>query len=311
MNNYRRGYGGFSFFPPVIKYLLISNIAIFLLEFFFLDALKAGRASVGDLFVKNFALFSFDSPYFRPWQLFTYMFMHGGFSHLFFNMFALWMFGMELEHLWGSKNFLIFYVVCGIGAGLANAFIAPIFTTIPPNVPTVGASGSIYGVLIAFGMIFPNRYIYIYFMLPIKAKYLVIIYIAVEVFAVASQSQSGIAHVAHLGGGVIGFLYVYFYLNRGPRKFFSQNESSVFDNLKGMFEKKEKETKIYDMPNTNVKDADYEDINKSKYEDDMKRNEREAEERINAILDKLSAKGYSSLTDEEKRILFQEGKRLR
>ncbi len=311
MNNYRRGFGGYTFFPPVIKFLLISNIAIFLLEFFFLDFLKAGRVSVGDLFLKNFALFGFDSPYFRPWQLFTYMFMHGGFSHLFFNMFALWMFGMELEQLWGSKNFLIFYIVCGVGAGLANAFIAPLFTTIPPNVPTVGASGSIYGVLIAFGMIFPNRYIYIYFMLPIKAKYLVIVYMAVEVFAVASQSQSGIAHVAHLGGGLIGFLYVYFYLNRGPRKFFQQSDNNVFDNFKGMFDKKEKETNIYDMPGTNVKDADYEDINKSKYEDDMKQKEKEAEERINAILDKLSAKGYSSLTDEEKRILFQESKRLR
>ncbi|MCE1165572.1 MAG: rhomboid family intramembrane serine protease [Bacteroidetes bacterium] len=311
MNNYRRSFGGFSLFPPVIKYLLISNIAIFLLEFFFLDALKAGRASVGDLFVKNFALFGFDSPYFRPWQLFSYMYMHGSFSHLFFNMFALWMFGMELENLWGSRTFFIFYTVCGIGAGLANALIAPLFTTIPPNVPTVGASGSIYGVLIAFGMIFPNRYIYIYFMLPVKAKYLVIIYIAVEVFAVASQSQTGIAHVAHLGGGLIGFLYVYFYLNRGPRKFFQQNDSNAFDNFRNMFDKKDKETKIYDMPKNNVKDADYEDINKSKYEDDMRQKEREAEQRINAILDKLSAKGYASLTDEEKRILFQESKRLR
>lgn len=311
MNNYRRGFGGFTFFPPVIKYLLISNIAIFLLEFFFLDFLKVGRTSVGEVFLKNFALFGYDSPFFRPWQVFTYMYMHGSFSHLFFNMFALWMFGMELENLWGSKTFFIYYTVCGIGAGLANAFLAPLFTSLPPNVPTVGASGSIYGVLIAFGMLFPNRYIYIYFMLPLKAKYLVIIYMAVEVFAVASQSQSGIAHVAHLGGAVVGFLYVYFYLNRGPRKFSRTGDSNVFDNLKNVFEKKDKEANIYDIPKRDITDAEYEDLNKSKYEDDVRQKEREAQERIDAILDKLSARGYSSLTDEEKKILFQESKRLR
>ncbi len=311
MNNYRRGFGGFTFFPPVIKYLLISNIAIFLLEFFFLDFLKAGRTSVGDLFLKNFALFGYDSPFFRPWQVFTYMYMHGSFSHLFFNMFALWMFGMELENLWGSKTFFIYYTVCGIGAGLANAFLAPLFTSMPPNVPTVGASGSIYGVLIAFGMLFPNRYIYIYFMLPLKAKYLVIIYMAVEVFAVASQSQSGIAHVAHLGGAVVGFLYVYFYLNRGPRKFSRTGDSNVFDSFKNVFEKKDKEANIYDIPKRDITDAEFEDLNKSKYEDDVRQKEREAQERIDAILDKLSARGYSSLTDEEKKILFQESKRLR
>ncbi len=311
MNNYRRGFGGFTFFPPVIKYLLISNIAIFLLEFFFLDFLKVGRTSVGEVFLKNFALFGYDSPFFRPWQVFTYMYMHGSFSHLFFNMFALWMFGMELENLWGSKTFFIYYTVCGIGAGLANAFLAPLFTSLPPNVPTVGASGSIYGVLIAFGMLFPNRYIYIYFMLPLKAKYLVIIYMAVEVFAVASQSQSGIAHVAHLGGAVVGFLYVYFYLNRGPRKFSRTGDSNVFDNFKNVFEKKDKEANIYDIPKRDITDAEYEDLNISKYEDDVRQKEREAQERIDAILDKLSARGYSSLTDEEKKILFQESKRLR
>jgi len=226
-------------------------------------------------------------------------------------MFTLWMFGMELENLWGSKTFFIYYTVCGIGAGLANAFLAPLFTSLPPNVPTVGASGSIYGVLIAFGMLFPNRYIYIYFMLPLKAKYLVIIYMAVEVFAVASQSQSGIAHVAHLGGAVVGFLYVYFYLNRGPRKFSRTGDSNVFDNFKNVFEKKDKEANIYDIPKRDITDAEFEDLNKSKYEDDVRQKEREAQERIDAILDKLSARGYSSLTDEEKKILFQESKRLR
>lgn len=298
-------------FPPVIKYLLISNIGVFILQFFFLDTLRAGSVPVGDLFVKNFALFTYESPFFRPWQLFTYMYMHGGFSHLFFNMFALWMLGMELENMWGSKTFFIFYTVCGVGAGIANAFLAPLVSYIPPNVPTVGASGSIYGVLIAFGMIFPNRYIYIYFMLPIKAKYLVIVYILIEVFAVASQSQSGIAHIAHLGGGVVGFLYVYFILNKGKPKFFKNQgqDNNVFNNFKDMFEKKPEPPK-YEPPK-NVYDANFEDLSKSKYEDDMRRNEKEAQIKIDAILDKLGANGYASLTEEEKRILFQESKKLR
>jgi hypothetical protein len=226
-------------------------------------------------------------------------------------MFALWMFGMELENMWGSKTFFIFYTVCGVGAGIANAFLAPLVSYIPPNVPTVGASGSIYGVLIAFGMLFPNRYIYIYFMLPIKAKYLIIIYILIEVFAVASQSQSGIAHIAHLGGGVIGFLYVYFILNKGKPKFFKNQgqDNSVFSNFKDMFDKKQEPPK-YEQPK-NIYDANFEDLSKSKYEDDMRRDERETQERIDAILDKLGANGYASLTEEEKRILFKESKKLR
>ena len=300
-------------FPPVIKYLLISNIAVFLLQYFFLGMLKSGNTAIGDVFIKNFALFTIDSPFFKPWQVFTYQYLHGGFSHLFFNMFALWMFGMELENLWGSKTFFIYYTVCGVGAGLANILIAPLFTNIAPNVPTVGASGSIYGVLIAFGMIFPNRLIYIYFMLPIKAKYLVVIYILIEVFAVASQSQSGIAHFAHLGGGVVGFLYVYFIMNKGkPMQFKDQNKSSnVFDNFKDMFDKKkEEEPPPFKRP-ANIYDANFEDMTNSKYEDDMRRDEKETVAKIDAILDKLSANGYGSLTDEEKRILFQESKKLR
>jgi hypothetical protein len=144
-------------------------------------------------------------------------------------------------------------------------------------------------------------------MLPIKAKYLVIIYMAVEVFAVMSQSQTGVAHVAHLGGAVVGALYVQFILKRSRFKFttFKDSSSNVFDNFKDMFEKKKDEP----QSTGKVYDAKFEDINRSKYEDDMKREERERQETIDAILDKLSAKGYSSLTEEEKRILFQESKR--
>lgn len=309
MNGFRRpGFGSFSFFPPVIKYLLISNVLIFLLQAFFLDFLKAGSVNIGEVFIKNFAMFTIDSPFFRPWQVFTYMFLHGSFSHLFFNMFALWMFGLELENLWGSKTFLIFYTVCGVGAGIANLFLAPLFTTIPPNVPTVGASGSIYGVLIAFGYLFPDRHIYIYFLVPIKAKYLVMFYIALEVFAVVSQSQTGIAHIAHLGGGVVGFFFVYFMKKRNLKGLFrtyKDDTSSVFGGRK-----KEEEYKPPE-PEKKVYDAKYEEFSKKDYENDIRQQEREAQEKIDAILDKLSEKGYQSLTEEEKHILFQESKKLR
>ncbi|MBI4534824.1 MAG: rhomboid family intramembrane serine protease, partial [Ignavibacteriae bacterium] len=145
-------FGGFRFFPPVIKSLLISNAAIWLLVGFFLAPFTVGGVQIGGdrgLFTYYFALWPLGTN-FWPWQLVTYMFMHGGLGHLFFNMLALWMFGMELENTWGSKRFLIYYLVCGLGAGISNLFVAPL---VGPGAPTVGASGAVFGVLIAFGML--------------------------------------------------------------------------------------------------------------------------------------------------------------
>ena len=118
-------FGGFAFFPPVIKYLLLSNVAIFLFQFFILPSFKVGDQPASYIFLKLFALNPIGSTVFPfyPWQLITYMFMHGGFLHIFLNMFALWMFGMELENIWGSRKFFTYYMICGIGAGLANLFI--------------------------------------------------------------------------------------------------------------------------------------------------------------------------------------------
>ena len=183
--------------PPVVKNLIMINIVM-------LVATWALQSSGIDL-TEKLGLYYPGSEHFRPYQFVTHMFMHANFMHLFFNMFALWMFGVELENLWGSKKFLFYYFLCGIGAGLANLLIAPFFTSVGP---TVGASGSIYGVLVAFGFLFPNREIYIYFLLPVKAKYLVVLYMALEIFSVASQQESGIAHVAHLGGALVGIVYL-------------------------------------------------------------------------------------------------------
>jgi membrane associated rhomboid family serine protease len=317
LNNFNRrpGFmGGFSIFPPVIKYLLISNIAVFILQHFFLGSLRFGDTNLGVSFFKLFALQpvfqnvdarSIISGPFLPWQLITYMFMHADFTHIFFNMFALWMFGMELENIWGSKRFLIYYTLCGLGAALANLFIAPFFSTVGP---TVGASGSVYGILVAFGYLFPNRHIYIYFLIPIKAKYLVVLYMALEVFAVASQSGTGIAHIAHLGGAVVGIIYL-LVTNRPKLSLFENFKSSRSDNTFGNSTQYKPPT--YSEPKQKVYNAEYKDIEQRDYKNEIDERQKEVQDKIDVVLDKLSKSGYQSLTDEEKRILFEESKKLR
>jgi membrane associated rhomboid family serine protease len=150
-NYYRRPsfFGGFGFFPPVIKFLLISNVAIFIVQF-----LLGNNIVFTNILAKYFYLWPINSGYFLPWQLVTYMFLHGGFMHLFFNMFALWMFGMDIENMWGTKKFLIYYFLCGVGAGVANLFIAPLFGQ---AAPTIGASGAIYGILSSIRISFSGQ----------------------------------------------------------------------------------------------------------------------------------------------------------
>ncbi len=137
------------------------------------------------------------------WQLATYIFLHGGFTHILFNLFALWMFGRELENFWGSRKFLFYFFFCGIGAGICTVVFSPY-----QFIPVIGASGAIYGILLAFGWLFPNRPIYIYFLFPIPAKFLVIIYGLIELYASMEGTGGGIAHLTHLGGLLFGILYM-------------------------------------------------------------------------------------------------------
>ena len=141
------------------------------------------------------------------WQLVTYLFLHGGWFHIIFNMFALWMFGADLESKWGSKKFLFFYFLTGIGAGILDVTVNTIF---PPAMPTVtiGCSGAIYGLLMAYGMLFPERLIYLYMIIPIKAKWFVAIMGLIEFVSSFSTPGSGISHFAHLGGMLFGYLYL-------------------------------------------------------------------------------------------------------
>lgn len=255
----------FEVLPLVVKNLLIINGLLYLATVVFEHQQIADLTSI-------FGLYYHGSDKFHFYQFFTYLFMHGGFMHLFFNMFAFWMFGNVLENVWGAKRFLIFYLATGIGAAIVHqgyltyefyslaqdveqlrlspsaeqfhqlvdshfpAYVQapeiqnlvmqwmtnenPVYLTQAMDyiteltqykleVPTVGASGSVYGVLLAFGMLFPNTWLYIYFAIPIKAKYFVILYGAMELYsAFQNNPNDNVAHIAHLGGMLFGFILI-------------------------------------------------------------------------------------------------------
>lgn len=275
----------FSTLPPVIKNLIIINGLLFLATLAFQHITGGGQLS--DYLGLHYPIAS----QFMPYQFITYMFMHGGFSHIFMNMFALWMFGNVLENIWGPKKFLIYYFVTGIGAALTHyaifyfqisptlhaidayiahpsleqfsAFTSSQYFSIPSvgfqntfnefvgkyneylasnprqaiaesvklmydyreavlNAPVVvGASGAVFGVLLAFGLMFPNSLIYLYFFIPIKAKWFVILYGAIELFSgVVDFQGDNVAHFAHLGGMVFGFALLYYWERKQKRNRF-------------------------------------------------------------------------------------------
>jgi membrane associated rhomboid family serine protease len=190
-NRYRFSFG--YALTPVIKNLMIIMGAVFLLQMLVSGWIDLYFGLVPILVWKKYFL----------WQLLTYMFLHGGFSHILFNLLALWMFGGELESYWGSKKFLFYFLFCGIGAGICTVVFTPY-----QIIPVIGASGAIYGILLAFGWLFPNRLIYIYFLFPIPAKYFVIIFGLIELFASREGTRGGVAHLTHLGGLLFGLLYM-------------------------------------------------------------------------------------------------------
>ena len=222
--------GNFNELPVVVKNLLIINGLLFLATI--------SLSNLGIDLVKIFGLHQFQSNDFRPHQIITHLFMHGSFTHLFFNMFALWMFGKILENIWGQKKFLIYYMITGIGAAAIHLIfcqyqIINISNQIPdlvniaiegkynPSIPlskkltqliitpTVGASGAVFGLLLAFGILFPNALLYLYFAIPIKAKYFVIGYGLIELYAgISNNPADNVAHFAHLGGMIFGYFLI-------------------------------------------------------------------------------------------------------
>jgi membrane associated rhomboid family serine protease len=236
MNGYSRGFFGL---PPVVKNIIFLNILMFLV------ALASQSVFDRDLSML-LGLYFPKSEQFMPLQIVTHMFMHGGFWHLFFNMYALYIFGQVLENVWGPKRFFIYYIVCGLGAAfthetviafqydhLANSlstdnlqlvlnegtalfrqgqgFTDPDMLKLQMllNTPTVGASGAIFGVLLAFGVLFPNTQLMLLFPpIPIKAKYFVMIYGAIELYLAVTAPGSNIAHAAHIGGMIFGYILI-------------------------------------------------------------------------------------------------------
>lgn len=210
-------YNKYSFGPsiaPVTLHLLIINVIVWL------ATIVLQRTAGIDLF-RWLALFFWQVPDFKPYQFFTYMFMHdtGGIVHIFFNMFSLWMFGSLLERVLGSKRYLFYYISCGLGAALTQELVWQLSMK-GIYIPTVGASGAVFGILLAFAMIFPNMKMYIIpFPFPIKAKWVVLGYGLLELYFGISGQVSGsndlVAHFAHLGGMIAGIIMILYWRHKG------------------------------------------------------------------------------------------------
>ena len=189
--------------PPITQALLLINVAAFCIDYF-----------VGPWFTQLLALWPIDSGRFLPWQVASYSFLHGSITHLFFNMLGLWMFGAELEQLWGPKRFMQFYAASVLTAAFAQLLVASLTGA---QYPTVGASGGLFGLLLAFGMMFPNRTIIPLFPpIPMKAKVFVAVYGGLELLFGVTGSMQGVAHFAHLGGMLGGFLMIRYWQGKAP-----------------------------------------------------------------------------------------------
>jgi membrane associated rhomboid family serine protease len=246
-----------------VKLLLILNIIVFLLVEI--------SGMQFELFYSNFGLVPAKVwSSFMIWQPITYLFLHGGFIHLLFNMFVLWMFGKDLENQWGYIPFLKYYFACGIGAGIATSIFGwGSFT------PVIGASGAIYGLLLAYGLTYPNRLVYLYGIFPIKVKFMVIGMGVIAFFASMTSTNSTVSHITHIAGMVVGLIYLQSKLN--------------FKNLKLWLI----DRKIHSL---NVK------ISKRENSD------HQLQKRVDKILEKLNTEGWDGLTEAEQKVLHTASK---
>lgn len=306
--------------PIVTKNLLIINVVAFLVCF-----VMGKDASGGYLLNEVFGLHFFMASNFHVYQLITYMFMHGGFEHIIFNMFALWMFGCVVERVWGPKKFLFYYIACGLGAGLFQelAQVVQFYLLASEQLPsfgvsdmwlvarnssevlnqwtTVGASGAIYGILLAFGMLFPEERMFIFPLpVPIKAKYFVIGYAAIELFSAIATTGDGVAHVAHLGGMIFGFFMIR-YWRKQAMGYGSSNGMDAFEKLRDILGGKRNRQKFNYTRNNSYQSHQQDwDYNAKK---------KATQEEIDRILDKIRKSGYDSLTKEEKQMLFDQSQK--
>lgn len=303
--------------PTITKNLLIINVLMFFATWVF----ARQGVDLNNLFGLHFFLASDFSLY----QLFTYMFMHANFTHILFNMFSLWMFGCVVENVWGPKKYLFYYLACGVGAGLIQllAQFGEFYVMATDQIPgfgfgdvmtvarnsqavlnlwtTVGASGAIYGILLAFGMLFPEQRMFIFPLpVPIKAKWFVCIFVGIELLSALGTSGSSVAHFAHLGGALFGYIMIRYWRNHpGGGGYGRSRGQQFFDRMKDNWERrshrKADETRRGDNQRRES-DWDYNARRKARQDE------------IDRILDKVRRSGYDSLTDEEKSKLFDGGK---
>ena len=306
--------------PPITKNLIIIN----LLMYFALVVGERWGLDLNNLLGLHFVKASD----FHIYQLFTYMFMHANVTHIFFNLFMFWMFGRTMESVWGPRRFLLFYVVCGVGAGFMQEIVQlgtyyvegmnrfSYVSTTYGNIPmseylnlwtTVGASGAIYGILLGFGMTFPHERILLLIPpIPIKAKSMVLVSAVIELLLGMSSQGDNVAHFADLGGMLCGWFLIRYWRNEELRRrsgFTSWEEyrpekESVINRWK---------QKVKDFSEQHQHDSSHEPEAPSPQ--DEARSRRERQEEINRILDKIKRSGYDSLTEEEKRKLFDAGNR--
>jgi len=255
------GVGGRRGLPRGIKMLLIANGVIYLLQLFVGPKMTYALGVTPTRVLQDLSVH----------QLVTYMFLHGGLFHILINMFILWMFGTEIELTWGTRRFFKYYFLTGIAGGIFTVMFQP-----NSPVPTIGASAAIYGILVAYAVMFPNRTIYLYFLFPIKVKYAVILFVGLEFLASFSSRPDGIGHWAHLGGAAVGFLYLK--LDWRLRR------------ITGLFSPRQWWSGIRYR-------------NKSRKLEKNRQKTEEIMRRVDEILDKINEVGIDNISEEERRFL--------
>ncbi len=246
--------------PKGVKFLLFTNIIVFVL-------VELSGVQY-ELFFTNFGLVPAKLwNQFMLWQPVSYLFLHGGIIHLLFNMFVLWMFGKDLEQTWGYKNFLKYYFTCGIGAGIITSLLSW-----GSFIPVIGASGAIYGLLLAYGLLYPNRLVYLYGLFPIKVKFMIIGLGVMAFFASMTSANSTVSHITHLSGMVVGFIFLQYRLS--------------FSKLKYWFTKQQLKSHQKKTFKQDTQDAEF-------------------RREVDKILEKMNDNGWDSLTEDEQKILYK------
>ncbi len=263
---------------PAVKRLIIANVAVFFLQAF-----------LGDVIIKWFAFIPREAVFgLQLWRFFTYMFLHGGFTHIAFNMFGLWMFGSPIERLWGSRPFLIYYFICGLGGALTYG----LFNLVGMNsfIPMLGASGALFGILLAYALSFPDSILLVAFIIPMKAKYAVALFGLVSLLSMPGGGS--IAHMAHLGGMLTGYLYLQWTIPSMRSRRFGFNE------LSALWRRYRTKRGIHIVKPGQKNSGP-----------DQGQNQGAQQKDIDKILDKISRQGLQSLTDREQEILRKAGRR--